>query len=184
MHWVAMTIILLGVVIRCATGRRLAAARKGGSHRPGSVTKAPDTRQIEELLRDGGYAQWVALASQPLASAHGKRVLEKIVTHAYRERYDPQMHAAVRAYGPVLIDLVQRAETRVKSATGAQTVQCPCFKQLAIALEENGSYAEAIAVCEKALRLGIAEGTQKGFQGRIDRLQKKCMLASQGDRGA
>jgi tetratricopeptide (TPR) repeat protein len=47
------------------------------------------------------------------------------------------------------------------------------FARLAIELEHMGKYREAIAVCEHAISLGQSDNTKGGFQGRIEKLQKK-----------
>ncbi|MFO7886537.1 MAG: hypothetical protein R6U68_17130, partial [Desulfobacteraceae bacterium] len=49
----------------------------------------------------------------------------------------------------------------------------PVFKMLAIMLEEDGAYDQAVAVCRTALANGLEDGTKTGFEGRIKRLLKK-----------
>ena len=49
----------------------------------------------------------------------------------------------------------------------------PTFKLLATVLTEEGSYSEAIRVCQLAIKYGIQDDTDTGFQGRIDRILKK-----------
>lgn len=52
----------------------------------------------------------------------------------------------------------------------------PAFQQLAIILEKEGKYDEAIEVCEKALEYGLKDGTKGGFEGRIEKYRKKLAL--------
>lgn len=47
------------------------------------------------------------------------------------------------------------------------------FKQLAILYEKNGDYASAIRICKLAIKYGLSDGTQGGFEGRLQKLQKK-----------
>jgi len=49
----------------------------------------------------------------------------------------------------------------------------PVFKMLAIMLEEDRAYDQAVAVCRTALANGLEDGTKTGFEGRIQRLLKK-----------
>ena len=49
----------------------------------------------------------------------------------------------------------------------------PAFKRLAIIYENQGNYDKAINVCQKAIDLGLKDGTKSGFEGRIERLKKK-----------
>ncbi|MCA1784423.1 MAG: hypothetical protein ABR534_06490 [Desulfotignum sp.] len=47
------------------------------------------------------------------------------------------------------------------------------FKMLAIMLEEDGAYGQAVTVCRTALANGLEDGTKTGFEGRIKRILKK-----------
>lgn len=49
----------------------------------------------------------------------------------------------------------------------------PSFQRLAIIYEKRGQYDKAIEICERALALGLNDGTKTGFEGRIKRLKKK-----------
>jgi len=51
--------------------------------------------------------------------------------------------------------------------------QCPSVIQLAIIYEKNGELQKAIDICNFALKLGLKDGTKKGFQGRKAKLEKK-----------
>lgn len=49
----------------------------------------------------------------------------------------------------------------------------PAFKRLAIIYEQRGEYQQAIEVCERAIDLGLSDGTKGGFEGRLERIMKK-----------
>ena len=49
----------------------------------------------------------------------------------------------------------------------------PSFKRLAIIYEKQDQYADAIAVCDRALESGTTDGTNGGFEGRNNRLRKQ-----------
>lgn len=51
----------------------------------------------------------------------------------------------------------------------------PSFKRLAIIYEQQKRYEEAIEICEKAISYELDDGTMGGFEGRIERLQKKIV---------
>jgi len=46
------------------------------------------------------------------------------------------------------------------------------FQNLATVLTEDGDYARAIEVCQMALRFGLEDGTKRGFEGRIAKIEK------------
>lgn len=51
--------------------------------------------------------------------------------------------------------------------------QCPSIIQLAIIYEKNGKLQEAIGLCNLAIKSELKNGTKIGFQGRLERLDKK-----------
>ena len=56
----------------------------------------------------------------------------------------------------------------------AEKLKIPSLTRLAIIYEKQGLIQEAINICQKALELGfINDGTKSGFQGRLERLQRK-----------
>ncbi|MED4866150.1 hypothetical protein ABET15_04415 [Heyndrickxia faecalis] len=52
-------------------------------------------------------------------------------------------------------------------------LRIPAFQQLAIIYEQNKEYKKAIEICELALKYDLEDGTQGGFEGRIERIKKK-----------
>lgn len=52
-------------------------------------------------------------------------------------------------------------------------VNYPAFKQMAIILEKQGKFEEAIQVCNRAIELGVECDTKSGFEGRKKKLEKK-----------
>ena len=51
--------------------------------------------------------------------------------------------------------------------------QCPAFQQLSIIYDKEGNYQAAINVCKLALSYGLDDGTKGGFEGRLQKLEKK-----------
>src|SRR5690625_1223172 len=49
----------------------------------------------------------------------------------------------------------------------------PSFKRLAIILEKQGKYDEAIKVCNMAITYNLTDGTKGGFKGRKERIYRK-----------
>ncbi len=50
----------------------------------------------------------------------------------------------------------------------------PAFKQLAIIYEKPKQFEKAIDICELAIKFNQTDGTKGDFQGRIEKLKKKC----------
>ncbi|WP_435158641.1 tetratricopeptide repeat protein [Haladaptatus sp. DFWS20] len=49
----------------------------------------------------------------------------------------------------------------------------PSFKRLAIILEKQGNYQDALEICEMAIQRGLSDGTKGGYKGRKQRIQNK-----------
>jgi tetratricopeptide (TPR) repeat protein len=47
------------------------------------------------------------------------------------------------------------------------------FKRLAILLEKQGLYEDAIAMCDRAINLNLDDKTQGGYRGRKERITKR-----------
>lgn len=50
------------------------------------------------------------------------------------------------------------------------------FQRLAILYEKRGDYTSAIQVCKLALKYGLSDGTQSGYEGRMKKLEKKTTI--------
>ncbi|MFO7966780.1 MAG: tetratricopeptide repeat protein [Archaeoglobaceae archaeon] len=56
---------------------------------------------------------------------------------------------------------------------GDELPRIPSFERLAIIYEKQGKFEEAIEICQMALKLGLKSSRKGGFEGRINKLQKK-----------
>jgi DNA polymerase-3 subunit epsilon len=62
---------------------------------------------------------------------------------------------------------------RLKQRFNGSLPYVPTFEQLSILLVEDGRFDDAVAVCEAAIRFGLDDSSQAGFEGRIERIQRK-----------
>lgn len=62
-------------------------------------------------------------------------------------------------------------------------LRIPSFERLAIIYEKQGKYEEAIKTCRLALDYGLYDSTKGGFDGRIERLEKKLDNAKKRNDG-
>ena len=52
------------------------------------------------------------------------------------------------------------------------------FQRLAILYEKRGDYTSAIRICKLAIKYGLSDSTQGGYEGRLLKLQKKQLTSS------
>lgn len=68
-----------------------------------------------------------------------------------------------------------RKDIQLASKVIEEKKDIPSFKRLAIILENEAKYAEAIRVSELALKYGVSDGTKGGYEGRIEKLKSKII---------
>jgi hypothetical protein len=174
MHWISFAIAggILHWLYR--RGKRAAGAQTA-PQQPREAGKAqgpPDPVAAALAAEDLDQLRAAAdLAATPLEQ---HLVLSKIIALAYRQREDPSLRAVLLEYGRRYLALFPELFPTLKAELGENVHQIPVFKQMAIALGEDGDYDGAVAVCRTALDYDMDDGTRTGFEGRIARLQKKA----------
>lgn len=98
--------------------------------------------------------------------------LIQVIQYYYHPR-SPEIHNALLAkkYAYEDIELFTKNVNIFKSA--GTIARDPSFKILALILEKEKNYKEAIRICELALKYEQDDGTKSGFEGRMEKLNKK-----------
>jgi hypothetical protein len=100
-------------------------------------------------------------------------LLRRIVTESYRQRRSPAMNKVFHRFAAMHVKEAEQGAAALKAAHDGKLPGIPSFRLLAIALEEEGRFDEALSVCQKAVELDLKDGTTGGFGSRIERLRKK-----------
>lgn len=105
---------------------------------------------------------------------HRHLVYTKGIDHAYKKRSsDKAMRTCVIEYGQSYIKRFDSLKKAVFDHFGDSPKAVPVFKQLAIVFEEDKAFDKAIKICGAAISYGLDDGTKTGYDGRIERLEKK-----------
>lgn len=131
-----------------------------------------DARRVEEALGAGDLSVMETALQEVGDPIHRNLLLSRLVAGHYRLRSEPGHR---EAFYRVAHEQIEEASAILNAieATGRQRPdQIDAFKSVAIALDEDERYDEAIALCKEALSLGLEDGTKTGFEGRIARLEK------------
>ena len=96
-----------------------------------------------------------------------------IVKQTYQERSEPIMKDLLLKIGRQHIDEFAELVDPLREEFDGVLPRVSTFQYLATAYSEDERFDEAIEVCERALEYGLHDGTQSGFEGRIDRINKK-----------
>ena len=101
-------------------------------------------------------------------------VYTKGIDYAYKKRSsDKTMRSYVVEYGQSYIKRFDSVKEAVFEHFEDSPRLVPIFKQLAIVFEEEKAFDKAIKVCGAAISYGLDDGTNTGYDGRIERLEKK-----------
>jgi hypothetical protein len=131
--------------------------------------KAPSQKSqdewVAELLNFGTLNDWVTIAKTPLSPDNFQVVYNKIVKLTYPRRKESKMRAVFISHADKYVDTF-----KIKSPV--DSVSENIYKCLAIVLQEDHKFEEALGLCQKAILLGLDDGTKTGYPGRIERLKK------------
>jgi hypothetical protein len=166
----------------------LLAARGGRSQAP-STPREPATAETGRLwVTRGGQLQpadetfeaWTSgelprmltMLDKPSNPIDRHFLLLGIAEAAYRERDDPDKRALFHKVAEQHRREFPGFVNALSDEFDGELPRVPTFQYLATVLAEDGQFDEAVEVCEEALSLGLHDGTQSGFEGRIARIRK------------
>jgi hypothetical protein len=132
---------------------------------PATLSKRNQDDQIAELLDFGTLNDWVTIAKGPLSPENFQIVYNKIVKLTYPRRKESKMREIFISHANKYVD-----SYKINSPVDSITENI--YKSLAIVLQEDKKYEEALGLCRKAIRLGLDDGTKTGYPGRMERLKK------------
>jgi hypothetical protein len=131
-----------------------------------------DEERVEEALASGDLSVMETVLQETDDSIQRNLLLNRLVAGHYRLRSEPEHREAFYRVAHAQIDEASAILNAFDVTGRPRPDRIEAFKSIAIALDEDERYDEAVAICEKALSLGLEDGTKTGFKGRIARLKK------------
>ncbi len=96
----------------------------------------------------------------------------------YKKRAgDQTMHDLAKHWAIEYIKEFPKLKAVVFEHLGDAPKLVSVFKQLAILFEEDREFEKALDVCKNAIENGLDDGTKTGYEGRVERLNKKLKAA-------
>jgi hypothetical protein len=170
MNWIALGVA--GGILHWLYWRGSRAAESKQAT-PAGQQDAPEPDAVKAALESNDLDQLMTVADSTKDPVDQHLVLSNIINQTYKARSDASMHAILLEKGRHYIDIFGELFEPLKVELGKDVYRNAVFKQMAIALDEDGEYDEAVAVCRTAMEYKLHDGTKTGFQGRIARIQKK-----------
>jgi hypothetical protein len=100
-------------------------------------------------------------------------LLQNIVGLTYTQRKQVSARQLCIEYARIHMAEFPSIKPHLIKDMDGQLPRASTFQKLATVYAEDSRFAEAISVCEQAINLGLEDGTQSGFEGRIKRIRKK-----------
>lgn len=132
------------------------------------VEQAPSSPAIPESLE--AIAEPLDGEKDPLVR---HKVLSQLTEKSFKHRKDDEYRDACIHFSTLHIQEFDQILEPLKEATGGSLPQVMTFQNYANLLLEEGHFDDAVEVCEKALKFGLDDKTQTGFEGRIKRIRAK-----------
>jgi hypothetical protein len=171
MRWLTASVILIGLVIYYARQKRAVHITPKDKT---SVGSDPTTEEIQSTIGSGDFGKMDTMLEKVRNPLHRHQLLNALVKKAYSERSQPAVRKKLYEYGRRYLDEFDQIAPELKrESDGEGIINAPALKSMAIAMEEDGNYQEALAVCDTALKWDLDDGTKSGYAGRIDRIRKK-----------
>lgn len=104
-------------------------------------------------------------------------LLQSIVGEAYKDRKNEASRDILFRVAQIHLDEFPKLAPKLKSHVGFMP-RVSTFQHYATALSEVGDFKKAVDVCRLAIEYDLHDGTQSGYEGRIERLEKKALQSS------
>jgi hypothetical protein len=149
-------------------------AVSGDAKEIGTAPPETDAKdRVAAALTSGELAAMEAVLQETSDPLLQDALLARIVAKHYRLRTEPEHRSAFYRFANQHIGAASNFLEAHEEAGKRRPDQIEAFKMIAIAMDEDARYEEAVEICKKALTLGLQDGTKTGFDGRIARLEKK-----------
>lgn len=145
--------------------------RTEGTKADDSATDQPERVRVAISSGDPAMMEEVLVDTTDAVLRH--RLLTQIVAIHYRLRDRPAHRPAFYRFGQQQIEEASSILDAIQKSGQPRPGHIDAFKMVAIAMDEDSRYQEAIAICKAARVLDLEDGTKTGFEGRIARLERK-----------
>ncbi len=100
-------------------------------------------------------------------------LLSGIVRLTYKQRTIPQMRQLCIETAEKHVAEFPQIAPSLKIEMGGILPEVPTFQYLVTLLVEDKKYERALEICKVAVQIGLSSGTQGGYQGMVETIQKK-----------
>lgn len=178
MYWIILVVVVVIIFIisrsNSSSNRSLSSADMSYSNkryieRNGEITEADS---VFDAWTSGELSEMLDQLDKKTTLVDRHFLLMNIVGATYKGRDDSEMRSLCKKIAQMHIDEFPKIKPTLKRSLGILP-HVPTFQQYATVLAEDQKYDEAIAVCEKAIKFGLSDGTKGDYKGRIERINKK-----------
>lgn len=142
----------------------------------GAMAKARAAAQEEpevKLSLPSAIAEFTTALAAEQDPLQRHRLLSQITELTYKNRKDASHRNACYYYSDIHLNEFESIKAPLKEANQGKLPQVMTFQNYSNLLLEDKRFVEAIQVCQKAIKLGLDDKTQTGFEGRIERIKAR-----------
>ena len=171
MNWIAAAILGLGIYVQWTRWQQRRSAARG---KPCPVTDALTPQaEVTEAITANDLERMQRLLLQSADPLLRHALMTRMVALAHKGRKDESMRRLLKETARQYVMDFDRIGPQLQIQEQEIKDRAPVFKWLAIVLEEEQAYEELLTLCHTALDWKLEDGTKTGFQGRIQRIERK-----------
>ncbi|WP_419661748.1 uncharacterized protein Dvar_21810 [Desulfosarcina variabilis str. Montpellier] len=173
MNWVWFSVGAIGgLFLLYARG-----ARRARGNRNRSIEAAPkrisSKERVDQALVSGNVDYMISTLDETQDPILRNALLSQIIAEYYRNRDDADAKEAFYRYAHLHVEEIAGVLDALEKNGQERPDRIETLRMIAIAMEQDERYDEALEMCHKALSFGMQNGTKTGFEGRIERITRK-----------
>jgi tetratricopeptide (TPR) repeat protein len=173
MNWVWVSIGAIGGLFLLYTKGARRARRKGDKSIDAAQKRISSKERVEQALMSGNVDDMISTLDKTQDPILRNALLGQIITEYYRQRADADAKEAFYRFANLHVEEIPGVLEALEKNGQERPERIETLKMIAIAMEQDGRFDEAIEMCQKALSFGLQNGTKTGFEGRIDRITRR-----------
>lgn len=172
MGWIILLVIVVIVFLLLKKKKDYPNMEEGVSYtlRQGKSVK---TDKVFDAWTSGDLKKMLKVVNVQTNPIDRHFLLQSIVSETYKDRKNNNNRELCKKYASLHLEEFENIAPALKEDMG-ELPRVTTFQNYATVLTEDNEYEKAIDVCKKAIQYNLHDGTVAGFEGRIERINKKA----------
>lgn len=173
MNWVWFSVGAIGGLFLLYAKGSYRARRNNKKSIDAPQTRISSKERVDQALVSGNVDYMILTLDKTRDPILRNALLGHIIAEYYRQRDDDDAKEAFYRYARLHVDEIPGVLEAMEKNGQDRPDRIETLRMIAIAMEQDGRYDEALEMCHMALSFGMQNGTKTGFEGRIERIIRK-----------